>query len=205
MKKQYFIYGAIIILVAVGVVLYQQIIRPQLEARTISVVVPTIIKNDESFFEFTYPSGEDGFALIEPPLPPETSDGLNKVYLMMENQAYIDFQNTKDTETPPSVSVFVFRMPDDLEVSEGSAEAQLEAWAKKYGRYTSYDLKTSDLEAITVDSIDGFHYFADGLYRQETYLLSYRGNVYMFTGQYDQDSDATRVMFTNLIDSVIFY
>lgn len=209
MKKQYLIYSGVLVLVAVGILLYQQVIKPQLDNRTVSVVVPMLIENEDLSFAFTYPSGEDAYSLIEPPLPPETSNGLKKAYLIMDTKAYLEYQDLDEaSEAPPAVSVFVFERLDEVlgVAPEDSRAAKLEAWAKHYDAYTSFsvDKRTAEPEAITVDGVKGIRYETDGLYQQQIYLLDHQGNVYMFVGQYNEKTDATYSMFNDLMASVMF-
>jgi hypothetical protein len=206
MKKQFVILLVVVGLVLGGVFLYQQLIRPQLDNRTVTTVAPMKITNEVLGVEFTYPSGENGYSLIEPPIPEGNSDGLQKVYLIMGTQAYIEHQSLVDTETPPSVSVFVFTMPESLPGSEGvDRSAKLLIWAETYARYSSYALRTTEPETVEVDGVRAIRYQTDGLYNQSVYLMSYQGKVYMFTGQYDSVEDEIYQMFNELIASVTFY
>lgn len=204
MKKQ-LIAVLLVVLVLAGFLVYTQIVKPELDNRTITAVVPTEIVNEELGVGFVYPSGEQGFALIEPPVPAGVADGLQKVYLIMSTEDYIEYQQIDATDTPPSVSVFVFSMPEALPGSEGADRlAKLEIWAEVYSKYSSYGLRTAEPEVVEMDGVKVLRYATDGAYKQHVYLAFYKGNVYMFTGQYKLESDRIHEMFTDLIASVTF-
>ncbi|MCA9354818.1 MAG: hypothetical protein KC877_04835 [Candidatus Kaiserbacteria bacterium] len=201
MNKKYVV-AVIIIVGIVGYALYTQLIKPTLDDRMVSAVVPMTIQNEDLAFAFTYPSGEAGYTLIEPPVPTTTASGLQKVYLLMDTQEYIAFQQSESAETPPTVSVFVVKMPD-VEV-EGDRETRLIAWAEQYPQFSSYAVKNDDTEHYDLDGVDAIRYSTDGLYRQQVYLASYRGNAYVFVGQYNDDADGIRDMYLHLVNSVTF-
>ena len=204
MKKQ-FILLLIIVLALVGFFLYKQVVKPQLDNRTVATVVSATITNETLGFGFTFPSGEAGFSMIEPPLPEGSVDGLQKIYLIMDTQSYLMYQQGDDAETPPAVSVFVFTMPD-MESADGLDRlGKLKLWAETYSRYSSYALKTSDIETVEMDGIKAIRYTAEGaLYKQQVYLVSYQGNIYMFAGQYINDADTIRDMYLQLVASATF-
>lgn len=207
MKKIYSVSLVVTVLLIIGVIVYTQIVKPALDNRTITDTAIMPVKNLDLDFGFTYPSGESGFALIEPPVPTTTSDGLQKVYVLMDTQEYVLFQSNPDQgETPPSVSVLVVKMPvlsDELETTDRLT--RLKAWAELYPQYSSATIRTGQQEIVDLDGVPAIRYSTDGLYQQEVYLVSYKGNVYVFTGQFDSESDTIHSMFMELIRSVEFY
>lgn len=204
MKKQ-FVILLIAVLALVGFFLYKQVVKPQLDNRTVATIVPTPISNETLGFGFTYPSGETGFSMIEPPVPEGNTDGLQKVYLLMSTEDYIEYQQIEQMDTPPSVSVFVFTMPAQSSSTENLSRLdELKLWAETHSRYSSYSLRTTEPEIVKIDGVTGLSYATDSVYRQQVYLISYRNMVYVFTGQYQSEADQIREMFTGLISSVIF-
>ncbi len=208
MKKTYIILG-VILLVLVSILVYVKVVKPQLDNRTVTAVVPTTIENEEMAFAFTYPSGEEGYTLIEPQVSTSSDSIIKEVYLLLDTKEYISFQGEEvDGEAPATVSIFVTTLPKEVE-TEGAEEVsrvdRLRKWAEQNAPLSSYNLKTSEPEQIELDGIATLKYKTDGLYKQEVYLSTYKGNVYVFTGQYNEETDAIRIMFTNLMNSVMFY
>lgn len=206
MKNTHKIIIGLIALGLIGGFVYLQVVRPELDNRTVVTVVPQMVASSDFEFGFTYPSGEAGYTLIEPPISTTTAEGLQKVYLIMDTQEYVSFQaTTSDGETPPSVSIFVFEMPTlSAEVEAAGRAARLQAWAELYPQYSSITLRTEDPEPIKLDGATALRYRTDGLFQQEVHLVSYQSRVYVFTGQFDDESDAIRAMYTELIRSVTF-
>jgi len=207
MKK---IYLVIVVVVAViGYFVYTSILKPQLDNRTVTAVVPMTIKSSDTSLEFTYPSGEDGYSLIEPPVPEGLSDGLRKVYILMDTHDYIEFQKDKNGDTPPTVSVFVLDFPNSLYGLNGLTEDskridKLKAWAQKYTKYSSYNQKTAEPEEVKLDGALTLHYLTKGDYQQDVYVVMYNGKVYVFNGQFTKDKENIHKMFKELIGSVVF-
>ena len=207
MKKIIIILEVVILLFIGGWFLYTKVIEPRLDARTVTAVVPMEIDNQVLEFGFTYPSGEEGYALIEPMIATTTIDGLKKAYILMETKEYIAFQNpVEGTKTPPSVSIFVLEMPTLSEEIESLGRMErLRAWAELYPQYSSIESLNGEVEEVVLDGNRVFRYQTEGeTYRQEIYLANHQGNVYVFTGQFSEESDAIRTMYTELISSVLF-
>jgi hypothetical protein len=196
--------GLLFVILGVGGwFLYGQVVKPAIDNRTVPVVVNTTIENEEVDLVFSYPSGDDGYAMIEPPTDPTT--GLLKSYIIMENASYQAFTNTETpTEAPPAVSIFVIEMPDLPEEVDAGRLSELQVWAGQNPQFTSYPFMTTEAEVIEIDGLTTLRYQADGLYQQEIYLSSYRGRAYVFVGQYINETDDIRKMFQDLMSSVNF-
>jgi hypothetical protein len=163
---------------------------------------------DEFGFSFSYPVGDNGLTLIEPPIE---GNPFKKAYILMPDQDYEAFKLiTGGTETPASVSVFVYEFEDD-ETATGTDAIEkpnritrLQNWAKDNAQVTSFNLAKGTPDIIEIDSVKALHYKADGLYQQDIYLASYRGFIYMFTAQYNAETDITFQAFQEIIASVSF-
>lgn len=202
-KKAYII--SIITVTIVGLVLYVQIIKPKLENRMIDTVVPATITSQTFPLEFTYPSGTSAYTLIEPPVPTTTSSGLQKVYLIIDNQSYLDFQADKKMKTPPTVSILIFQKPESTEKDKEMKRSELlKVWAEQHPQYTSFDQKTVEPEIVELDGVGALHYLADGVYQQEIYVAAYDHNTYVFTGQFEDEASDIHNMFAEMMQSVIF-
>jgi len=206
MKKIYIV-GGIVLLIAVSFLVFSKIVKPQLDDRTIVAVVPTTIENKDLDVAFTYPSGEAGYTMVEPPVATTTSDGIQKIYLILNTAEYIAFQAVAaETEAPKLISVFVIslpELPDDIETPD--RVTVLRNWAEQTPQLSSFSLKTTEPEEVEIDGVKAIHYQTEGTYKQEVYLAYHKGRVYVFTGQYIEESDDIRATFTNLIASLTFY
>ncbi|MCA9362196.1 hypothetical protein KC906_02380 [Candidatus Kaiserbacteria bacterium] len=193
-----------VVLAVVGYVLFMQVIKPQLDGRMVTAVVPMVIENDGLSYGFTYPSGEQGYTLIEPPLPESPTDGLQQVFIIMDTQDYIKYQAPGNgAAAPAAVSVFVVELP---ELPEGVDRlAHLTTWAEANPQFSSYSRRTTEPESLTLDGVKAVRYHTDGAFRQTVHLATYQGNAYVFVGQYEDDTDAIRAMYDELITSVTFY
>lgn len=195
------------ILILIGYVLFTQVIKPSIDNRTITVEVPTTIKDFENKLGFTYLSGETAYTLIEPPVPPQASDGLKKIFIIMDTKKYQDFSASTDTkETPPTISLFILSDINNLDKSEEIGRLDhLKDWAERNSRYTSYSSKTSEPEVLELDGLKTLHYSVEGSYMQEVYLASYKERIYLFSGQYTSEDDEILNMYKDLISSITFY
>lgn len=207
MKKTYIIFGGALIVLIVGALVFTKFIKPQLDNRTVSSVVPTTIENKEMDFAFTYPSGETGYSVIEPQTSTSSESLIKKVYLLLDTEEYISFQGEKtDGDAPPTVSIFVIKESEEAEDSATTSRMmRLRTWAEQNSSLSSYKFKTSEIEELDLDGVKAIKYKTEALYSQEVYLANYKGNIYVFTGQYKEETDDIKNMFGNLMNSVMFY
>lgn len=170
------------------------------------VVIETIRRPDLNF-SFQYPSGQNGYSLIESPVA--VNAPLRQGFVIMDTDDYVAWQNIEGaTEAPPSLSLFVFQAPvnetADASAAEENRITRLQNWATENQGLTSINLATTPPETVEIDGLKALHYFADGLYPQEIYLASYKGFIYMFVGQFDGEEDSRKQAFTDLMSTVTF-
>jgi hypothetical protein len=127
---------------------------------------------------------------------------------MIPTEEYAAFQSAEaGGETPASINVFVFTL-EDVEVPEGTEKPEritrLQNWAADNTALTSFSQALNTPDIVEIDGLKALHYRADGLYQQDVYLASYRGLVYMFVGQFNEETDLTYTAFQSLIASVSF-
>jgi hypothetical protein len=204
MKKIYVYTGlAVFSLILVSVLIVnEQVVQPMLDDRTIEDVVSYQIESPEYNFSFKYPSGLEGYTLIEPPVA-TGSKSLKKAYLMFQYAQYIEYQNDQ-TQTPPAVSAFVFELPAKIEGDVSTRSERLLQWLNENPQYTSYDRRVSEIEDIEIDGVPAIKYSTEGIYFQDFHIASYSGNIYVFAGQYESAEDKNVETYNNLISSVNF-
>jgi len=207
MNKKY-IYlgiGACAVIIGSVFVISQTIVQPMLDNRTVEEVVGTPIVLKEYKLGFNYPSGVEGFVLIEPPVA-TTSQSLKKAYLMFEYGQYIEYQNAEENkQTPPAVSIFVFTFPEKIETDTRTRSERLLQWIKENPQYTSFNKIVGDIAEVEIDGVQGMKYRTQGLYTQDFHIAYHAGNAYIFAAQYQNTEDENVAMYDNLINSVTFY
>jgi hypothetical protein len=207
MNKKYIFLGIGLSIILIGGVFIanDKMVQPILNDRMIEDVVGEPIVVDEYDFAFKYPSGVEGFALVEPPVA-TTSQSLKKAYLMFEYSQYLEYQNAGgEDQIPPAVSVFVFTLPEKTEMDTGSRSERLMQWINENPQYTSFNRKIGEATEVKIDGASAIKYSTSGLYSQDFHVVSYSGYAYIFASQYENTDDANVTMYNNLINSVTFY
>ena len=201
MKKAYVIAG-LFLLAGLSFAVYSQVLKPQLDNRMVTAVVPTTIDRPDILLSFTYPSGEAGYALVEPPVAEESD--IKAVFLLMETERYIKHQGKEDEEdAPPVISVMVF--DNQADETEGGRITRMQNWAEKNSALTGFDNLSTESEVVEIDGARAIHYQTEGKYKKDMYLVSHRGNMYLFVGQSESDDDKMQQTYQDLIGSVLFY
>lgn len=197
---------AILVAMSVAAVAFVYIVKPQLDNRMVAVTTLMSVSNEDLAFGFSYLSGPDAYSLVQPPIA-TTSSGLQAAYILFPSSEFYEYQNDQSagraSEAPLSMSVFVVELPD-IQV-EGGRIARLQTWAQANPQYTSYSAITSEPEVVEVDGAQALRYQTSGQREQQVYLVSYQGNAYVFTGQYEIIDDAYYQSFSELVNSVLFY
>lgn len=161
------------------------------------------VTNQTYSLNFEYPAGVDGYELIES----GSQDEFLHSYVLIDADVLASFQEAEFTDTPPTMSIFVFTLPEESE-SEGVESAgritRLQNWAQENAGLTAYNLMYGTPDIVEIDGLKALSYLTDGLYQQEVFLASYRGHIYMFVGQYDRPTDAIKKDFERLIASITF-
>ena len=188
------------------------------ENRTIEITKETVIA-EEYALTFSYPVGENGLTLIEPPIEGQP---FKKAYLLIPDGEYEAFsQNPEASEAPAAVSVFIFDIPPAASSTPAAAPAttasptstttdpnsrmaRLETWARENSAITSFNFAKSAPETIEVDGVKFLHYKADGPYQQDVYMASYKRQAYLFIGQYNAETDRTYTALQEIIASISF-
>jgi hypothetical protein len=207
MDKKYIFFGLglVVLLLGSAFIANEQVVQPMLDSRTVEEVVGVPIVAQEYDFGFKYPSGVEGYAMIEPPVA-TSSVSLKKAYLMFEYGQYVEYQNSTGTlQTPPTVSVFIFDLPDKAETATGSRSERLMQWVNENPQYTSFNRMVGDMTEVEIDGVPALKYSTEGIYKQDFHILSYSGNAYILAAQYEGEDDPNLSMYENLINSVTFY
>jgi hypothetical protein len=211
-----------VIIGLVSAIAYFGFISPQVD-RAADVALATVSREAVGL-SFSYPSGEDGLSLIEPPTTENTS--LLEAFILMP---LADFQEQQSgntpTDAPATISIFVFdedtSEPAELTIGTASGTAdistetatetprvgritRLQNWAADNQNFTSISQAKNTPEVLELDGVNALYYEADGLFQQQIYLAAYKGNIYMFVGQYNDSKDAIYQQFKDIIATVSF-
>jgi len=192
----------------VGIVGYFQVVKPEIDNRTVETSAPTPIASQETDLAFSYPSGVDSLLMIEPPISSTSPSGLKKVYLLADYQEYIEYSNEGSVGTPPpTISIFAlsYASTTDGGDAEGAGRvSKLQTWAAQNPQFTSWTAKNSEAEVVEVDGATAIRYTAAGTYQQEVYVVLYVGDMYVFAGQFEEEGGVMQTRFADLVSSVIF-
>jgi hypothetical protein len=199
-KKTYLIFGGIVLVVAL-LVTYQLIMSHKAAIPTEPTTSETVTSSEFSL-SFVYPKGSAAFTMLE---PNGTDKGILKSYIMVPAVDYVGYKNNGG-EAPASMNVFVFALGDATSTTSQTDTriTDLQNWAADNSTLSAIKQAKSTPDIVALDGVKALHYEADGLYKQDIYLVSYHGYVYMFVGQYDKQTDLTYTSFQTLIKSVIF-
>ena len=192
--------------IAIGVLAYVSLVG--LPKDTSTKVAPIVgnyaVSNEEVNLLFKYPASVTGLTLIEPPVEP--GGMLKDAYVLMQTAEYISFQSSttkSGTPPPPSISLFVFDLPPNTDEEDLSRDERLIRWASQNQSLTSYSTATAT-QVVDIDGVEMRTYPASGLYERDMYLGAYRGNIYMFIGQYEEETDPIREQFLALLKTIEF-
>lgn len=168
------------------------------------------VERPEYSLRFKYNSGPDGFSLIESnPVLPEVPE-LEHITVIMETPRYVESQNgVRDINSIPSITVIVFNKPQRTTTDENGATTtesvtlSLEEWVRTHPALTKYNDRVGEIETTKIDGRDSLTFMADDVFKSQTYVTQYRGNYYIFNGQFENEDSLIRTAFKAFIDSVI--
>lgn len=153
---------------------------------------------------FSYPSGESGLSLIEPPVDGEN---LTQAFILIPAKKYTEYQESSlDGDAPATISIFVFNLPDDTATGTERVGriARLQNWALDNQSLTLFDQTNGTPDIVELDGVRALNYSTETSYKQDIYLVSYKARVYMFVGQYEKSTDDIHKVFSEVIASVAF-
>ena len=208
-KKNSLILVAVLVIVIAAVA--YQIVQTRNSNEAAEAALEQTVENDMLGLSFSYMGGPDGFTLVE---PPAEQKGILKAYLLLPTKSYQEYKTQEvPGEAPASMNVFVFTHEENQATStptDASSTARadrmtrLKEWATTNATITSFTNAKSEPETVEIDGLKMLRYKADGLYQQDIYLASYKNQVYMFVGQYNEESDMTYTEFQKLMQTVSF-
>ena len=214
-KKNSIILVAIVAVVALVVV--YQIVQTRQNNQANQAALEQKVENKALGLSFSYEGGDKGFTLVE---PPAEQKGILKAYLLLPTKEYNQYKTMEvPGEAPAGMNIFIFThdenkasTSDAVVTSDGASSStpkdnrmtRLKEWATTNATITSYTASKAAPETVEIDGLKMLHYKADGLYQQDIYLASYKNRVYMFVGQYNEESDMSYTEFQNLMQTISF-
>lgn len=200
-KKKTYIIISLLLLAVVAAASYAFFFRPQ--ARYVAFNQAELVSRPDINLEFSYVGGPDALSLVEVPVEGEPLRG---AFIMMPSSDYLLVRSDPEAETPASISIFVFTLPElsSENAEETSRMDKLKAWANDNPSLTGIGETENEPEEIELDGVKGLKYMTEGAYPQEIRLFIYRGFVYMFVGQYEDSSDNLRDEYEALMQTVFF-
>lgn len=203
MKLQKKTYAAIVVLIlaVLAVASYLFFFRPQ--AQFVALNQAELVSRPDINLEFSYVGGPDALSLVEVPVEGEPLRG---AFIMMPSSDYLLVRSDPEAETPASISIFVFTLPQlsSKNEEEMSRMDELKAWAADNPSLTGFAEAEGEPEVIEIDGVKGLRYTTQGAYMQEIQLFSYKKQVYMFVGQFEDSSENLRDEYEELMKTVVF-
>ncbi len=147
-------------------------------------------------FLFSYPVGENGYAMTEPQVGIDDS-GLQKIIVLTDaKEANILEENPViGGEGPPTITILVFDNP------EGQTPL---LWAETNTLYSNIELKRGKINETVIGGANAIQYMADGLYASEIAIVAHGSHVYIVNGGFMDVSSAIRKDFKSIIESFTF-
>lgn len=173
--------------------------------------VDEVVSRPDLNISFTFPGGEAGYAFVEPVIATTSTSGPVAVFIMMESSRYDAYRASGEVgDAPPSMTLFVFPEPPEEVVATGtprkSRMERLREWATANTALTSYTEAVSTPVEVEIDGTNALRYTAQGTYTEDIYIMFNKNRYYLFTGQYEGESDATRkAVFEKLMSSVTVF
>ncbi len=104
-------------------------------------------------------------------------------------------QGQQPMEGPATIDIRAYKNPDRLAPS---------VWTSANPTLSNIELARSDSEEIVVGSANGVRYLVDGLYLIDTVVVAHANMIYVISGAYADEYDATFVDFDPLLASIEF-
>lgn len=207
MKQKYLI-AALVVVLVLGAFWF--ITKSNKTAEQVAIPMSEAVEREDLGMSFRYP---DTYELRQ------MEGGLELNGLLMQGA----FTISSTTEGLPVTSGFVFReavdVLDETDVAAGvvstttedtssttplTKEEQLRAWAENNEALTSYESRTGEPSIVKVDGVDALFFTTNAGQLQDTYVIVYRNDMYLFVGQYETEGDVYQQNFKAFIDSIYF-
>ena len=134
-KKTLIVIGVVAVLAVLALLFF----KPWASFNTDRSVEVTTVTNETYSLIFDYPTGPDGYEIIES----GTQDEFLHSYVFIETEALATFQEAEFTDTPPTMSVFIFTLPEETEaeaLESAGRITRLQNWAQENAGLTAYNL-----------------------------------------------------------------
>jgi hypothetical protein len=130
-------------------------------------------------------------------LAPTANDDANfiKGYSFTLKDDIDTVRGQEPTEGPATIDIRTYKNPDRLAPS---------VWASANPMLSNVALARSDSEEVVVGGANGVRYLVDGLYLIDTVVVAHANMIYVITGAYMDEFDATFVDFDPLLSSIEF-
>lgn len=150
----------------------------------------------ENKIQFAYRKGPLGY-LLEADTKSLSSDSTyRRGYSLTEETRIAERAGAATvTEGPPIIMLRIYSNKDSLSAR---------AWSDAKTTESNVDLAFEEPTETEVAGIPALMYTADGLYPIKTYVVSYGGLIYLFTGAYSGDASLTKTDIEDVVGSAMF-
>ncbi len=234
-NRKTFLLVGVIGLMVIGLAAYLLVARPYLNNRTVETTETAVINRPDLNFQFSFPSGPGGFALVErfgeapAPTPtgtstaatstgsttvpaPAVATGTAATSTSALRHMYVlmeteAYEDIQAGEIPGELppTISVLVYDGSAIPVEGSREERLKAWARSQTALTQYSDTATGLESIELDGATAIRYQADGLYLTNYTLVFHRDHIYLFAGQQSDPASRVATGYQDVLNSVLFF
>jgi hypothetical protein len=142
-----------------------------------------------------YRTEPNGYAARSVPVNAEGDAAFVKGYQFMLKSDAEYMESGHAIEGPPTIDVRVYKNSDRLAPR---------VWATQHPLLSNIELARSDIEESTVNGENAVQYLVDGLYLIETAIITRGTMVYVVTGAYATEDNATYLDFEAFLNSIEF-
>lgn len=147
-----------------------------------------------SNLEFSYKKTPNGYVQVKD--IDNSSDSLVDSVVLFNEKEYEELQNREyPSEYPPSTTIGVYKNPDQLNAV---------GWAKENNLLSNYQMNEGGDTVVNVANAEGISYSINGLYRFDIFVLAYKDEMYLLSGNYYEVGDERQEDFKKLIASAVF-
>lgn len=146
---------------------------------------------------FSYKKDPNGYTLLDKDILTVAFPGIEKYMTLINGEDYHTLLHDKGShDGPPFIHFMIFKNASNLNVAD---------WLKQNGKNVGYVDGKTVTSVESLGGADGLRYKADGLYMQDIVVMSNNYNIYVFSGDYPEESASIRTDFLDLLKTLEFF
>ena len=186
------------------------------KTRTVPTVVEARVERPELGISFAFPSGEEALGIMQPEVALLVNGQvLSGVFILTDNKTETKARESRPEGIEiPRISIFVFEKAtssEDVSLNTASSTMSvskydlLKSWSESNNSLSGFDKINGEIYSVEIDNVPAINYVSEGVYLQDTYVVTYHGRTFMIVGQYIVDGDEMNTMFQQVVESIYFF